>query len=93
MLGLMDRIQDWVSVDNRDNKYSFVGYRYGFTPGCWIVSKGVASKICKLFNVELPRWGHDRLLDQGHGWKSFITHHGIHYRVTLYVYSHRQLKD
>ena len=36
--------------------------RFGYSAGCWWITKTQAQKLCKEHGVQLPRIGHDRSL-------------------------------
>ncbi len=58
----MKRAVDKVTLT--EHQYTFLGRRFGLSTGCWIVPKIVARRICELYNVHLPRVGHDCILSE-----------------------------
>lgn len=73
-------MHDWVTI--RPYGCTFKGKRFGYSAGCWIVSKKIAKQICEVFGYKLPRCGYDRMLDDtGHNYVTNISN--AEYRVSL----------
>lgn len=60
----------------------FKGLLFGIHPGCWIVSKKDAKRLCEAYGYRLPRCGYDRMLDDTG--RNFVSNYSnAEYRVWL----------